>query len=64
MPTRALAAWQAVTMTMVSPQRTMTAPSACLASLPVSIDKRAGAERHLSCMSRWNHGNLRKSRNS
>src|SRR5262249_49420556 len=38
MPTRALAAWQAVTMTMVSPERTMTAPSACLANLPVSIE--------------------------
>ncbi len=38
MPTRGLAAWQAVTITIVSPERTMTAPSACLASLPVSID--------------------------
>ena len=38
MPTRGLAAWQAVTMTIVSPERTMTAPSACLASLPVSIE--------------------------
>src|SRR4029453_18059859 len=38
MPTRALAAWHAVTSTMVSPDRTITAPSACLASLPVSIE--------------------------
>ncbi len=38
MPTRAVDAWQAVTITIVSPERTTTAPSACLASLPVSID--------------------------
>src|SRR5690349_24446678 len=38
MPSRGLAAWQAVTSTMVSPERTMTAPSACLASLPVSME--------------------------
>src|SRR5678815_4657817 len=38
MPTRGFAAWQAVTITIVSPERTMTAPSACLASLPVSIE--------------------------
>jgi hypothetical protein len=29
---------QAVTSTMVSPERTMTEPSACLARRPVSID--------------------------
>src|SRR5215471_14698104 len=38
MPTRGFAAWHAVTMTIVSPERTMTAPSACLASLPVSME--------------------------
>ena len=36
MPSRGLAARQAVTSTTVSPERTMTEPSACLASLPVS----------------------------
>ena len=39
MPSRGLAAAQAVTSTMVSPERTMTAPSACLARRPVSIDR-------------------------
>ena len=39
MPSRGLAAWQAVTSTIVSPMRTMTEPSACLASLPVSMDR-------------------------
>ncbi len=38
MPSRGDAAWQAVTRTIVSPWRTMTAPSACFASLPVSIE--------------------------
>ena len=38
MPSRGLAAAQAVTSTIVSPERTTTAPSACLASRPVSID--------------------------
>ena len=38
MPTRGVRAWQAVTITIVSPERTMTLPSACLASFPVSID--------------------------
>ena len=37
MPSRGLAARQAVTSTTESPYRTMTAPSACLASLPVSM---------------------------
>src|SRR5579862_4972205 len=37
MPTRGDAAWHAVTITMVSPERTITEPSACLASLPVSM---------------------------
>ncbi len=36
MPSRAFAARQAVTRTTVSPERTMTEPWACLASLPVS----------------------------
>ena len=36
MPSRALAARQAVTSTTESPKRTMTEPPACLASLPVS----------------------------
>ena len=38
MPSRGLAAAQAVTSTMVSPERTTTAPSACFASRPVSIE--------------------------
>ena len=38
MPSRGLAAAQAVTRTMVSPERTTTEPSACLASRPVSIE--------------------------
>src|SRR6476659_3419203 len=38
MPSRGLAAWQAVTSTIVSPERTMTEPSACFASLPVSME--------------------------
>src|SRR6478752_5846382 len=38
MPSRGLAARQAVTRTTESPYRTITAPSACLASLPVSMD--------------------------
>src|SRR5688500_5026739 len=38
MPSRAVAAMQAVTRTMVSPERTTTEPSACLASRPVSIE--------------------------
>ena len=36
MPSRGFAEWQAVTRTTESPKRTMTEPSACLASLPVS----------------------------
>src|SRR4030095_11248648 len=36
MPSRGVAARHAVTSTTVSPDRTMTEPSACLASLPVS----------------------------
>ena len=39
MPSRGLEAWQAVTSTIVSPMRTTTEPSACLASLPVSMDR-------------------------
>ena len=39
MPSRGLAAAQAVTRTIVSPERTTTAPSACLASRPVSIER-------------------------
>ena len=51
MPSRGDAAWQAVTSTIVSPWRTMTAPSACLASLPVSIERRlAAAERDALCV--------------
>src|SRR6476620_5981002 len=38
MPSRGFAAAWAVTRTMVSPERTTTAPSACLARRPVSID--------------------------
>src|SRR5262245_13083609 len=38
MPSRAVGAAQAVTSTMVSPARTITEPSACFASRPVSID--------------------------
>ena len=38
MPSRGFAAAQAVTRTIVSPERTTTAPSACLASRPVSIE--------------------------
>ncbi len=38
MPSRGLAAAQAVTSTIVSPERTTTAPSACLAIRPVSIE--------------------------
>ena len=37
MPSRALAARQAVTSTTESPDRMMTEPPACFASLPVSI---------------------------
>src|SRR5580658_9924458 len=37
MPTRAVEAWHAVTITIVSPDRTITDPSACFASLPVSM---------------------------
>src|SRR5215212_3363456 len=36
MPSRAFVAWHAVTSTTESPYRTMTEPSACFASLPVS----------------------------
>ena len=39
MPSRALDAWQAVTITIVSPMRTTAAPSACLASRPVSMER-------------------------
>src|SRR5262245_43820482 len=39
MPSRGLGAAHAVTSTMVSPERTMTEPSACLARRPVSIDR-------------------------
>ena len=39
MPSRGEEEWQTVTSTIVSPSRTMTAPSACLASLPVSMDR-------------------------
>ena len=39
MPSRGLEAWHAVTRTIVSPMRTMTEPSACLARRPVSIDR-------------------------
>src|SRR4030095_15212199 len=38
MPSRGVAVVQAVTRTMVSPDRTITAPSACLARRPVSIE--------------------------
>ncbi len=38
MPSRGFAAAHAVTRTIVSPERTTTAPSACLASRPVSIE--------------------------
>src|SRR6266542_4053632 len=38
MPSRGVAAVQAVTRTIVSPDRTMTDPSACLARRPVSIE--------------------------
>src|ERR687897_2356267 len=38
MPSRAVWAPHAVTSTSVSPDRTTTAPSACFASRPVSID--------------------------
>src|SRR5262245_51914744 len=39
MPSRGFAACDALTRTMVSPERTTTEPCACLASLPVSIKK-------------------------
>jgi hypothetical protein len=38
MPSLGFAAAQAVTRTIVSPERTTTAPSACLARRPVSIE--------------------------
>src|SRR4051812_48593118 len=39
MPSRAVAALHALTSTTESPYRTMTAPSACLASRPVSRER-------------------------
>ena len=39
MPSRGLDAWQAVTSTIVSPMRTTTPPSDCLASRPVSMER-------------------------
>ena len=39
MPSRVFESAQAVTMTTVSPYRTVTAPSACFASFPVSMIK-------------------------
>jgi hypothetical protein len=51
MPSRGLPAWQAVTSTMVSPIRTITEPSACLAHLPVSIvSERPPSEISLLCI--------------
>ena len=44
---RSLAATTAVTSTIVSPDRTTTAPLACLASLPVSKVMRLVAYRYL-----------------
>src|SRR6185436_16426918 len=52
MPSRGVAAVQAVTRTKVSPDRTITAPSACLAKRPVSIEMvRLPTEISRVCMS-------------
>ena len=50
MPSRGFAAAQAVTRTMVSPERTTTAPSACLASRPVSNGQRLSPDSDVACM--------------
>ena len=50
MPSRGLGAVQAVTRTIVSPDRTMTEPSACLARRPVSIEMVLPAYGNFTCM--------------
>ena len=50
MPSRGFAAAQAVTSTIVSPQRTTTAPSACFASRPGFDRDGVSANRDCSCV--------------